>query len=86
VSGSDGQRLERISSAQAEELIASGVISGGMVPKVRAALGALSWDGAEAVIADAATPAALRRALDEPRFGTHISLAPASAGAAAVLS
>jgi acetylglutamate kinase len=86
VSGSDGQRLERISSVEAEELIASGVISGGMVPKVRAALGALSWDGAEAVIADAATPAALRRALDEPRFGTHVSLAPASAGAAAVLS
>ncbi len=85
VSGPDGQRLERISAAEAEDLIASGVISGGMVPKVRAALGALSWSGAEAVIADAATPAALRRALEDPRFGTHISLQAASA-AAAVLS
>jgi acetylglutamate kinase len=86
VNGSDGRRLERISAAEAEALIASGVISGGMVPKVRAALGALSWEGAEAVIADAATPAALRRALEEPRFGTHISLASESASAAAVLS
>jgi acetylglutamate kinase len=85
VSGPDGRRLERISAAEAEDLIASGVISGGMVPKVRAALGALSWSGAEAVIADAATPAALRRALEEPRFGTHISIEHESA-AAAVLS
>jgi acetylglutamate kinase len=85
VSGADGRRLERISAAEAEDLIASGVISGGMVPKVRAALGALSWSGAEAVIADAATPAALRRALEEPRFGTHISIEHESA-TAAVLS
>ena len=33
-------------------LIETGVIAGGMVPKVRAALAALGWDGAEAIIAD----------------------------------
>jgi acetylglutamate kinase len=84
VHGSDGRRIERISSTEAEALIASGVIAGGMVPKVRAALGALSWSGAEAVIADAAAPAALRRALDEPLFGTHLSMATTAAGAAGV--
>ena len=43
-----------------------------MVPKVRAALGALSASGAEAIIADASVPGALLRALDEPDFGTHV--------------
>ena len=54
-----------------------------MVPKVRAALGALGWDGAEAVIADSSAPDALARALGDPTFGTHITAGrPAHAGAA----
>ena len=44
-----------------------------MVPKVRAALGALGWDGAEAIIADSSAPDALERALDDPTFGTRIT-------------
>ena len=36
------------------------------MPKVRAALGALGWDGAEAIIADSSAPEALERALDRP--------------------
>jgi acetylglutamate kinase len=52
-----------------------------MVPKVRAALAALAWDGAEAVIADAAAPGALVRALEDRAFGTRVSArAHASAG------
>ena len=76
-----GERLASISIEEAEALIADGTISGGMVPKVRAALAALAWEGAEAVIVDAAAPAALARALDDPAFGTRVS-AHAHAGAA----
>lgn len=67
-----GQKLATISATEAERLIADGTISGGMVPKVRAALGALAWDGTEAIIADSAADNALARALDDPSFGTRI--------------
>ncbi len=77
----DGRRLDTLTVGEAEELISSGVIAGGMVPKVRAALGALGWDEAEAVIADSAAPAALERALSDPSFGTRITARrPAGAG------
>ena len=68
-----GRRLATLTAAEAEELIAAGVIGGGMVPKVRAALGALAWPGSEAIIADAASPDALARALGDPSFGTRIT-------------
>jgi acetylglutamate kinase len=68
---SDGARIADLTSAQAVALIADGIIAGGMVPKVRAALGAL--DGAsEAVIADGAAERALSRALDDPSSGTRL--------------
>jgi acetylglutamate kinase len=51
---------------EAEKLIADGVIKGGMVPKIRAALQAVGWPGSEAVIADSADPHALSRALGRP--------------------
>ena len=44
-----------------------------MVPKVRAALAGLGGPGAEAIIADAAAPGALARALADPTFGTRIT-------------
>jgi len=80
VRGHDGHRLATITPAEAETLIADGTIRGGMVPKVRAALAALAWDGAEAVIADGSAPDALLRALEDPGFGTRVS-AQARAGA-----
>ncbi len=46
----DDQLLERITSAQAETLISDGVIVGGMVPKVRAALEAVTAGVAAACI------------------------------------
>jgi hypothetical protein len=50
---------------------------------VRAALSALGWDGAEAIIADAAAEHALERALADPGFGTRITATrPAPVGAA----
>lgn len=68
-----GQRLQTVTAAEAETLIADGVIAGGMVPKVRAALSALAWPGAEAIIADGSEPGALRRSLEDPSFGTRIT-------------
>lgn len=76
-----GERIDAISAADAEALIASGVIEGGMVPKVRAALAALTWPGTEAVIADSAAPKALERALGDPTFGTRVTAEPARVGA-----
>jgi acetylglutamate kinase len=67
------RKLDTLSVDEAEELIDRGVIAGGMVPKIRAALAALTWDNAEAIIADGSAPSALRRALDDPNFGTRIS-------------
>jgi acetylglutamate kinase len=69
----DGRRLDTLAAGEAEALIASGVIDGGMVPKIRAALGAVTWDEAEAVIADSAAPNALERALSDPTFGTRLT-------------
>jgi acetylglutamate kinase len=80
VRDADGRRLDTLTAGEAEALIASGVIAGGMVPKVRAALGALAWEGSHAVIADSSAQNALERALDDPTFGTRItgSRTPAS--------
>jgi acetylglutamate kinase len=74
VRDADGRRLETLTVAEAETLIEAGVIAGGMVPKVRAALAALAWSGSEAIIADASAPRALERALGDPTFGTRISV------------
>jgi len=76
-----GEKLSTITPAEAEALIADGTIRGGMVPKVKAALMALAWEGSEAIIADGSAENALARALDDPTFGTRVS-AHARAGAA----
>jgi len=67
---------------QAEHLIDGGVIAGGMVPKIRAALSALGWEGSEAIIADSGADNALERALDDPTFGTRITASRQAVGAA----
>ncbi len=69
-----GHKLDSITPDEAEALIADGTIRGGMVPKVRAALTALAWDGAEAIIADGSAPDALARSLNDPTFGTRVSV------------
>src|SRR5947209_2107632 len=73
VRDSDGHRLDTLTAGEAETLIDRGVIAGGMVPKVRAALGALAWEEAEAIIANSSAPNALERALGDPTFGTRIT-------------
>jgi acetylglutamate kinase len=78
----DGRRLDTLTTGEAETLIESGVIAGGMVPKVRAALAALAWDGSEAIIADSSADAALERALGDATFGTRITAGRSAVGAA----
>ena len=78
----DGRRLDTLTTGEAETLIESGVIAGGMVPKVRAALAALAWDGSEAIIADASADGALERALGDATFGTRITAGRSAVGAA----
>ena len=73
-----GQKIATMTADQAEEMIATDVIKGGMVPKIRAALAAVSWSGAEAVICDSRDPHALGRALNDPTFGTRITAARAT--------
>ena len=68
-----GRKLDSITADEAEAMIADGTISGGMVPKVKAALAALAWDDAEAIISDGSAPDALVRSLEDPTFGTRVS-------------
>ncbi|HSO30149.1 MAG TPA: acetylglutamate kinase, partial [Candidatus Sulfomarinibacteraceae bacterium] len=75
VRDADGRKLDSLTAADAEALISAGVIAGGMVPKIRAALGALGWEGTEAIIADGSVVGAVARALDDPTFGTRITSA-----------
>jgi acetylglutamate kinase len=73
----EGRKLDSITPEQAEALIADGTIRGGMIPKVKAALSALGWEGTEAIISDGSAPEALRRSLEDPSFGTRVSAAAA---------
>ena len=83
VRDAEGRRLDTLTVGEAEALIDSGVINGGMVPKIRAALAAVTWDGSEAIIADSAADRALERSLSEPNFGTRITASrPTNVGAA----
>jgi acetylglutamate kinase len=72
VRDADGLRIPRLDGPAAEGLIAAGVIGGGMVPKVRAAVEVVGAGGREVVIADGRQPDALRRALQDPDFGTRV--------------
>jgi acetylglutamate kinase len=81
IRGADGAKLATLSASEAEALIAAGTISGGMVPKVRAALAGIAGPGAEAVICDGAAPRALGRALADPTFGTRIMAGRRTGGA-----
>ena len=81
VRGKDGTRLDTITPEEAQALIDDGTIAGGMVPKVKAALSALGWDEAEAIIADGSVEQCPDPRPRRPGFGTRVS-ARARAGAA----
>jgi acetylglutamate kinase len=69
--GPDRQRIPSLTVAESDQLIADGVIEGGMVPKVRCAERAIRGGAVQAVIADGSARDALVRALDDPSFGTR---------------
>jgi acetylglutamate kinase len=78
VHGADGSLLGELDGARAEQLIQDGVIRGGMIPKVRAALRAL--DGVEAAhIIDGRVPHALLLELLTPE-GVGTMFASEAAG------
>ncbi|MBA3778725.1 MAG: acetylglutamate kinase [Chloroflexi bacterium] len=79
-----GHKIDTLTLAEAEGLIADGTIGGGMVPKIRSALAAIGTsEQIEAVIADASAPNALQRALTEDGFGTRVRAARAPAASSA---
>jgi acetylglutamate kinase len=67
-----GQRIDRLDELTAEQLMAEGVIGGGMVPKVKAALAVLHSGGSAVVIADGRAQGAVGRALAGAGFGTRV--------------
>jgi acetylglutamate kinase len=72
VRGADGRVIPRLEAAEAERLITDGTISGGMTPKVRAALAVVAAGGREVVIADGRGSGAIARAIGDPAAGTRI--------------
>jgi acetylglutamate kinase len=72
VKDSDGKILETLSSANARQLIADGVATGGMQAKLEAATSALRAGVAEIVIAPGARAGILAEILAGKRVGTRI--------------
>jgi acetylglutamate kinase len=71
IADASGKVLSRLSVSEAEALIASGVIAGGMIPKVNACLKALKA-GTIARIIDGRKPHALLREIENGDGGTTI--------------
>ena len=68
---SSGKLLPQLSPGEAEALVASGVASGGMIPKIKASLRALSRTSTAHII-DGRQPHALLREIEEGSGGTTI--------------
>ncbi len=68
-----GKLLPHLSPDEAEALMVSGVASGGMIPKIKACLKALSG-GSTACIIDGKQPHALLREIEKGNCGTTIGL------------
>jgi acetylglutamate kinase len=66
-----GKFLPRLSAAEARKMIASGVIAGGMIPKVEACLNALSRVPSTQII-DGRSAGALLSAIENNTGGTKI--------------
>jgi acetylglutamate kinase len=71
VNDKEGKLISRLSAQEAEVMIASGEIVGGMIPKINACLKALKA-GAVARIIDGRKPHALRREIEGGGGGTTI--------------
>jgi len=67
-----GQIIRKLLPSQGRALIATGVVSGGMIPKVDACLQSMPPVGT-AQIVDGRVPHALLRSMDQSEFGTQFS-------------
>lgn len=83
VLGKDGKLAPRLTHEDAESWIGSGTISGGMIPKVRAAQLAASEAGCEVVISSWNDAGAIRRIVGGELAGTTFSPAKNQEGALA---
>ena len=70
-----GNLLPRLTPVEIEPLMASGIISGGMIPKIKACLRALASTASTCVI-DGRQPHALIREIEEPGSGTVVTAGP----------
>jgi len=68
--------IPELNPAAVEALIGEGVVNGGMIPKVRAALEASRSSGAPVVILDGNSPSALQAWINAEPVGTRIVWAP----------
>lgn len=64
--------LPTVTVREIEQLIASGEIYGGMIPKVRAAIDCIQGDVSEVVIVDGKEPRVLSRVMNGEALGTRI--------------
>ncbi len=71
ISSQSGKLLSKLTPVEAEALIASGVASGGMIPKIKACLRALSNTSTTCII-DGRQPHALLREIEKGGSGTVI--------------
>ena len=71
ISDQSGKLLPLLSPGEAEALVASGVASGGMIPKIKACLRAISNTGTTCII-DGRQPHALLREIEGKGIGTTI--------------
>jgi len=75
IKGTDGQLISTLSRKEAERLVQSGVIDGGMLPKVESSLRALEGSTAKAHIIDGRVPhAILLELFTREGVGTEIVL------------
>lgn len=74
---SDGALLARLTVDEAEGLLARGAATGGMRPKLRAAIAA-ARAGCDVAIVNGTDPAAVHAALDGTMTGTTVTAAPAA--------
>jgi acetylglutamate kinase len=68
----DGRVVVSLDAPAVNRLITDGVISGGMIPKVRSALAVVAAGSPEVVIADGRGADGLRRSLEDASYGTRI--------------
>jgi acetylglutamate kinase len=71
VNDNDGKLISRLSSGEAEAMLASGVISGGMIPKINACLRALKAGSVTRII-DGRKSHALLKEIEDGEGGTTI--------------